>query len=210
MNANPGPDGFIDLRTLREQVRAATAAEVEEFCALPAIVVGDAPLARSVSTGKIDTPSRELPVGKPVPPRRRGATGRQGRLAILAKRQKNPFADMVSLGRAINNDIVLALPSVSKMHGYFRKGAEGWTFTDPRSKNGTFVNGERLAQGAARPLADGDVLQFGNDVLATFVSPERLHSRLVDGTFEDAIPPDLPGASGRPPLDPQKDTFIIE
>jgi hypothetical protein len=207
MNANAGPDGFIDLRTLREEVRTASVAEVARFCALPAIVIG-APVAGQASESRIDTPSRELPVGKSVSPRQRGATGRQGRLAILAKRQKNPFADMVSLGRALNNDIVLALPSVSKMHGYFRKSGDGWTFTDPSSKNGSFVNGERLAHGVARPLADGDVLQFGNDVLATFVSPERLRSRLADGVFEDAIPPELPSA--RPPADPQKDTFIIE
>ena len=45
---------------------------------------------------------------------------------------------------------------------------------DHNSKNGTFVNGERLEAGSLRRLSDGDTLRFGDAIKARFFSPKGL------------------------------------
>src|SRR5262245_44658605 len=42
------------------------------------------------------------------------------RVFQLKKRSANPFADMITVGRAENNDVVLSSPCVSKFHAFFR------------------------------------------------------------------------------------------
>lgn len=102
------------------------------------------------------------------------------RLAFLVKRPGNPFPHFVSLGRAGNNDIVLTVDSVSKVHGYFTCGADGWSFTDHGSTNGTSLNGRRLEGAARQPLSDTDQLQLGPGITLEFLLPETLHARLQE------------------------------
>jgi hypothetical protein len=62
----------------------------------------------------------------------------------------------LAVGRVSDNDLVLASdPEVSRFHALFESVAGGWCLRDLSSKNGTFVNGERL--GGDRPLRSGDV-----------------------------------------------------
>jgi hypothetical protein len=70
----------------------------------------------------------------------------------LRKRPKNPFAHMVTVGRAENNDIVLPFGTVSKFHGYFLLESEGWSFVDAGSTNGTRVDVLRLKAKEPRRL----------------------------------------------------------
>src|SRR5262245_52871916 len=59
---------------------------------------------------------------------------------LLHKREgANPFAAMVTIGRASNNDVVLEDPGVSKFHAYVRASGAEWLITDAGSLNGTFV-----------------------------------------------------------------------
>ena len=50
--------------------------------------------------------------------------------------------------------------------------AEGATIEDLQSKNGTFVQGERLA--AVRELASGDELRFGQVTVSFHSAPQGL------------------------------------
>jgi hypothetical protein len=77
-----------------------------------------------------------------------------------------PFADRISVGRALNNDVVLRHASVSKFHAYFQCDDKGaFYLTDARSKNTTTVNGA-LVESSMVPVRPGDEIAFGS-VLAT-------------------------------------------
>ncbi len=68
----------------------------------------------------------------------------------------------VTAGRAADNDIVLSDADVSSYHAHLAPKDGGIEVTDSNSRNGTFVNGERLT--GARILHPGDELRFGNRV----------------------------------------------
>jgi len=74
--------------------------------------------------------------------------------------------DVVTCGRAEENDVFLNDTSVSRHHARLERGVVGCEVVDLGSTNGTFVNGERLLDGGSRPLQDGDQVAFGG---CTFV-----------------------------------------
>lgn len=65
-----------------------------------------------------------------------------------------------TLGRAIDNDIVIADASVSRHHASIVPQNGGFALRDLASQNGTFVGGQRIIEG--RQLADGDNLRLGD------------------------------------------------
>lgn len=97
------------------------------------------------------------------------------RLEWLKKTERNPFANLITVGRARNNDIVLEHTSVSKLHLNFTRIDDEWFVQDGRSKNGTFVNGVRLGAGAKQELSDGDLVGIGGELKARFFSAEPLY-----------------------------------
>jgi pSer/pThr/pTyr-binding forkhead associated (FHA) protein len=109
-------------------------------------------------------------------------------VAFVTKRENgNPFAHMITFGRVPNNDIVLSLPSISKVHGYLHRDAEDrWWIYDQRSTNGTWVNRVRVPPGDRAPLHDGAFLNVGPSLGLKFFLP---------GTFFAF----LKGLSGRLP-----------
>ena len=63
-----------------------------------------------------------------------------------------------SLGRQVDNEIVLEDPGVSRKHASFTQGADGgWIATDLGSSNGTYVNDVRIQ--APTPLKPGDTVR---------------------------------------------------
>ncbi|MFC4945474.1 FHA domain-containing protein [Pseudonocardia sp. GCM10023141] len=69
-------------------------------------------------------------------------------------------ADRITVGRSAGNDIVLSDDSqVSRVHAILERFAGIWSVRDVSSRNGTFVNGSRVA-GEAR-LGPGDELRIG-------------------------------------------------
>jgi class 3 adenylate cyclase/pSer/pThr/pTyr-binding forkhead associated (FHA) protein len=62
------------------------------------------------------------------------------------------------IGRAEDNDIVVADPAVSRHHAELRKAAGVYHIADLGSNNGTYVNGQRIT--TAR-LSEGDVVVIG-------------------------------------------------
>lgn len=67
--------------------------------------------------------------------------------------------DRVLIGRSSNCSLVLAEPSVSRQHARIERQDDGFVLIDLESGNGTFVNGERVAE---RAIQHGDELGFGN------------------------------------------------
>jgi Inner membrane component of T3SS, cytoplasmic domain/Protein of unknown function (DUF3662) len=64
----------------------------------------------------------------------------------------------VTVGRADDNDLVLADPEVSRHHARLEPDGQGWRAIDLGSTNGTWVNGVRLN---AATIAVGDDVAFG-------------------------------------------------
>jgi hypothetical protein len=94
-------------------------------------------------------------------------------------------SDRVSLGKHRDNDVVLEEPSVSRLHAVLERMSAGWCIHDLGSKNGTFVNGERVF--ASQVLRAGDEVRLGS-------------ARLVFGTDETADATMTGKAAEPPPL----------
>jgi FHA domain/Bacterial regulatory proteins, luxR family len=96
-----------------------------------------------------------------------------------------------TIGRSQDNDFVLAWDAeVSRTHAQLELIGGEWTLTDDGlSRNGSFVNGERIA--GRRRLADGDVMRLGSTSVvfrapaspseSTAVAGAAAHIRLTDG-----------------------------
>lgn len=65
---------------------------------------------------------------------------------------------MLTIGRGLDNDIVLEDARVSRHHAQLRYKTRRFWITDLSSTNGTFVNNERVSDGA---LKNGDVVSLG-------------------------------------------------
>ena len=68
-------------------------------------------------------------------------------------------ATVLRIGRAPDNDIVLADSDVSRYHAELTTTAGGCRLADLGSANGTFVNGQQIT---SAPLAEGDVVGVGS------------------------------------------------
>jgi pSer/pThr/pTyr-binding forkhead associated (FHA) protein len=120
------------------------------------------------------------------------ATPRELRARIEAERRGEPFIvyrdgtgdqaivaleehDRLTIGRRAGNEIALPWDEeVSRVHAALERLGSDWLVVDDGlSRNGTWVNGERVT--GRRRLHDGDVLAVGATALA-FVAPDRSHS----------------------------------
>jgi hypothetical protein len=91
----------------------------------------------------------------------------------LAKKPGASFADMITVGRTANNDIVLNDVTVSRFHAFFREREGSWVVCDAGSKNGTTVDGHALEARKERPIESGTVVRIG-DIETRFFSAEEL------------------------------------
>jgi pSer/pThr/pTyr-binding forkhead associated (FHA) protein len=67
-------------------------------------------------------------------------------------------ADVVRVGRSLVADVHLDDATVSRRHAIVVRRGDETVVLDDRSRNGVFVNGERVTQAVLR---DGDVIQLG-------------------------------------------------
>jgi hypothetical protein len=108
------------------------------------------------------------------------AATRRSRVIPVCKDPKQPFPDKITVGRTVNNDLVLRHASVSKFHSYFTIDPNTFdaTIVDAGSTNGTFVNNVRLGAMGKRTLANGDAVSFGGDTDYLFLFAADLYSRI--------------------------------
>jgi hypothetical protein len=94
--------------------------------------------------------------------------------------------DRYAAGSSVTNDLVVDDPTVSRLHAVLERFASGWTVRDVGSRNGTYVNGQRVF--AERALRPGDELRLGN-ALVVF----RVEGQTAQGTITQSAepPPEL-------------------
>lgn len=96
----------------------------------------------------------------------------------VLKRPDNPFPERLTVGRAVNCDLVLRVPFVSKVHAHILIGAGGgYSLHDNRPSHFTFHNRKKLDPGATHPLSVGDFIGLGS-LEFEFVDAGRLHDVL--------------------------------
>jgi hypothetical protein len=102
--------------------------------------------------------------------------GDEGQRIVLLDSERSPF----TIGRQATSDVALTWDDeVSRAHADIESIGQVWTLVDDgRSRNGSFVNEERVH--GRRPLRHGDVIAIGRTTL-TFVAP------LADGDGSTAI-----------------------
>src|SRR5215470_10351966 len=100
-------------------------------------------------------------------------------------RAGRPSATMLRIGRAPDNDVVVPDPGVSQYHAELRHEAGGYRLVDLDSRNGSFVNEQRVT---AAMLSEGDLVGVGS---ATF--------RLVGHQLQEFVYPGVHGEETPPP-----------
>jgi hypothetical protein len=106
-------------------------------------------------------PSAEMLASAMLAERRRLAQ-QLGRLVLAVRKTQSSYPNMITVGRATNNDVVIQDGLVSKFHAWFRLSDGNAALADAGSANGTRVNDTPLVANAEpTPLVSGDKITFG-------------------------------------------------
>ena len=91
-------------------------------------------------------------------------SARRVKLYLVSDQREMPLMDGANvIGRAEDATIQIESPGVSRYHARILVSDGGATLEDVQSKNGTYLNGTRLA--ASAPLSEGDQIKVGKVVL---------------------------------------------
>jgi pSer/pThr/pTyr-binding forkhead associated (FHA) protein len=95
-----------------------------------------------------------------------------------------PASGEATVGRRLTNDIALDWDGeVSRIHARLERVGGDWTVVDDGlSRNGSWLNGERLT--GRRRLRDADALRVGNTIIA-FLQPGERESNATQPAAED-------------------------
>jgi hypothetical protein len=91
----------------------------------------------------------------------------------VEKSGRNAFKDRVTIGRSVNNDIVINSGAVSKFHAFITHDAarDVYSIRDVGSTNGTSMQGKPMQPNTLTDLFSGTSMSFGQSVAATFFLP---------------------------------------
>jgi diguanylate cyclase (GGDEF)-like protein len=90
------------------------------------------------------------------------------------------------VGRGTNSAIPIGEDSASRQHAKVTVRDGVVTIEDLQSRNGTYVNGEKLA-GGVRQLEDGDKIQIGRVVILKFTYLDALDDSFQRHMFDSAL-----------------------
>ena len=111
---------------------------------------------------KVEDDTREIVTPKAVQYLADAKSVTMSRLALLeAGRETTSFPlarETCTLGRHKNNDVVITDPKVSSFHARIDRTPEGFVLVDLKSRNGSYVNGQRVETALLRT---GDEVRMG-------------------------------------------------
>jgi len=84
-----------------------------------------------------------------------------------------------SIGRALNNDVVLMDPTVSREHARLVLDRDGWHIINLTARNIVRVNGRSVPSGSSLPMHPQDVLILGSTMLQ-LIAPQNLSTATSD------------------------------
>jgi hypothetical protein len=186
-----GPPAFMEVADLLSEPKAREPATLARVG--PAFLVEES--AQAASAGRermtkiverVDLTSEAAAAPDP----------RKRRVFRLVGRDGAP-KDAVTVGRAEGADVALGLSSVSAVHATFRRAGKKWTIEDTGSRNGTFVDGERLGAGMKKTIEPSTVVRFGPEARFTFLDPEGLATYLQSIAALEAAGNDQQDAGGQ-------------
>lgn len=97
---------------------------------------------------------------------------------ILRKTAGDAFQDMITLGRASNNDVVIKYSCVSKFHACFTRIGSCWSFMDSGSTNGTILNGKAMKARVGEVILPDSEITFSSKLTFKFVNAAKLFNYL--------------------------------
>jgi RsiW-degrading membrane proteinase PrsW (M82 family) len=81
-----------------------------------------------------------------------------------------------SIGRALDNDVILMDPTVSREHARLVLDDAGWHIINLTARNVVRVNGRNVPSGSSLPMQPQDILVLGSTMLQ-LIAPSRSHER---------------------------------
>ena len=121
--------------------------------------------------------------------------------------------EVITLGRQVDNDIVLPTEGVSRHHARLRATTNGWGLIDMGGINGTLLDGERIRANQLVPIFPGARIQMGPYELLLRGPegvPERQQTTRMQAPVEEPSPlPADPGATP-PPMTPSGTALPID
>lgn len=112
-------------------------------------------------------------------------------LSLIPVRKRegaNPFENLVTLGRARNNDVVIPDTRVSKLHTHFGRVGSSWSVYDASSSNGTWVDGVRVEPPDGMRLRSPCVLSLAGEVDLMFLLPDDLFDLIRSEQAGEVLP----------------------
>jgi pSer/pThr/pTyr-binding forkhead associated (FHA) protein len=106
--------------------------------------------------------------------------------------------DVLTIGRDMNNDVVINDAEVSRNHGRLTSQSGGYLIEDLASTNGTFVNGQRLI--GPKLLNPGDVIGLGETIVMEYSYVADAGATVVASAPAPRMMPEPPTA---PPAAPE-------
>ncbi len=90
----------------------------------------------------------------------------------------------IELGRGAESPIELLDDGVSRRHARVRRTEDGYAIEDLGSRNGTFVNGERVS---VAPLSFGDKIAVGSRTVLLFANRDRFEDQRIQAQKLQAL-----------------------
>jgi len=106
--------------------------------------------------------------------------------------------DVLRVGRAPENDLVIGEPETSRFHCILRRNGDRWAVFDMGAANGTVVDGRRIKE---HTLTEGDLISIGKTVLL-FGAPKSARTKPTPRPAPAAEAPVEPVASSPEPEAP--------
>lgn len=104
------------------------------------------------------------------------------RLVVQGGEEKGreiPLTDKsLTIGRLADNDIVIVDRLASRRHAVLERQQGQYAVRDQGSRNGTFVNGQCIAE--PHVLRDGDEIRIGLEFQALYIDPEATGTLVTD------------------------------